>query len=36
MGLYLVAIVYGIPCLAFYTLLFAPSGKRWLRKNNMI
>ncbi len=36
MSLYLVAIVYDIPCLAFILFCLTHSGKRWLRKNNMI
>ena len=36
MGLYLVAIVYGIPCFVFILYCLTPSGKRWLRKNNMV
>ncbi len=33
MGVYLVAIVYGIPCLLFILFSLTPQGKRWLEKH---
>lgn len=36
MGAYLVFALVGIPCVIFLLWCLTPSGKRWLKANNMI
>ena len=36
MGAYIAFATYGIPCLIALIWFLTPSGKRWLRKNNLI
>ena len=36
MGVYLVALTVGVPCLVFLLYCLTPNGKSWLRHNNML
>ena len=36
MGAYFAFAVLGIPCLVFLVWCLTPSGRRWLKSNNMI
>ena len=36
MGVYLGAIVVGIPCLVFIIFSYTPAGKRWREKNGLL
>ena len=36
MGMYLIFIVFGVPCILFLLFCLTPSGKKWLRQHNML
>jgi len=36
MGVYLVALTVGVPCAMFLIYCVTPTGKKWLRHNNML
>lgn len=36
MGAYIVFTTVGIPCVVFLIWCLTPSGKKWLRSNNML
>ena len=36
MGVYLGALILGIPCLIFLIYTYTPSGKRWMRMNGLL
>lgn len=36
MGVYLVAVVVGIPCLLFLIYSYTPWGKEWMRQHNLL
>lgn len=36
MGVYLVALTVGVPCALFLLYCLTPSGRKWLRENDML
>ena len=36
MGMYIMFLVYGVPCLLFLLWCLTPKGRTWLRQNHMI
>ena len=36
MGVYLVAIFFGIPCLLFIIFTYTPKGKEWKKMNGLL
>ena len=36
MGVYIMFVMIGIPCIIFLLYCLTPSGKRWLRVNGML
>ncbi len=36
MGMYLVALVIGVPCMLFVIFSYTPKGKAWRRQNNLL
>ena len=36
MGVFLVALTVGVPCLIFLIYCTTPSGKRWMRQNHLL
>lgn len=36
MGMYLIFLVYGVPCILFLLFCLTPSGKAWLQQHNLL
>ncbi len=36
MGMYLVGLVVGVPCIIFVIYSYTPNGKKWMRQNNLL
>ncbi len=36
MGMYLAALVVGVPCMLFVIYTYTPKGRQWLRQNNLL
>ena len=36
MGMYLAALVVGVPCMLFIIYSYTPRGKDWLRQHNLL
>jgi hypothetical protein len=36
MGVYLGALILGVPCFLFLIYTYTPSGKRWMRMNGLL
>jgi hypothetical protein len=36
MGMYLIFLVYGVPCILFLLFCLTPKGKHWLRMNGLL
>ena len=36
MGVYLVALTVGVPCMLFLIYCMTPNGKSWMRQNNLL